>query len=168
MSSFQEQLKYLNQEAEAALKRTHKRPRPMGKSGACQCATDIFIDYSKEPRKTRAAFISTWLIGFNAEKYNQHFFKDHEFIMISSHGISGYTSASWLVYSPRRAKKQFMDYDLISNFFKESINYYIQACDNHHRVYPCINQQILNMADEECRERLLIDLDNAMPDWGNA
>ena len=168
MSSFQEQLKYLNQEAEAALKRKHKRPPAMGKSGACQCSTDTFIDYSKDPRRTRAAFISTWLIGFNAEKYNQHFFKDHEFIMISSHGISGYTSASWLVYSPRRAKKQFMDYDLISNFFKESINYYIQACDNHHRVYPCINQQILNMADEECRERLLIDLNNAMPDWGNA
>ena len=168
MSSFQEQLKYLNQEAEAALKRKHKRPPAMGKSGACQCSTDTFIDYSKDPRRTRAAFISTWLIGFNAEKYNQHFFKDHEFIMISSHGISGYTSAGWLVYSPRRAKKQFMDYDLISNFFKESINYYIQACDNHHRVYPCINQQILNMADEECRERLLIDLNNAMPDWGNA
>ncbi|MDC1149951.1 hypothetical protein OAT47_00505 [Gammaproteobacteria bacterium] len=168
MSSFQEQLKYLNQEAEAALKRKHKRPPAMGKSGACQCSTDTFIDYSKEPRRTRAAFISTWLIGFNAEKYNQHFFKDHEFIMISSHGIPGYTSASWLVYSPRRAKKQFMDYDLISNFFKESINYYIQACDNHHRVYPCINQQILNMADEECRERLLIDLNNVMPDWGNA
>lgn len=168
MSNFQEQLEYLNQETEAALKRTHKRPRPMGRSGACQCATDIFIDYSKEPRKTRAAFISTWLIGFNAEKYNQHFFTDHEFIMINSHGISGYTSASWLVYSPRRAKKQFIDYDLISNFFKESINYYIQACDNHHRIYPCINQQILDMTDEECRERLLIDLDNAMPDWSNA
>ena len=168
MSSFQEQLKYLNQEAEAALKRKHKRPPAMGKSGACQCSTDTFIDYSKDPRRTRAAFISTWLIGFNAEKYNQHFFKDHEFIMISSHGISGYTSASWLVYSPRRAKKQFMDYDLISNFFKESINYYIQACDNHHRIYPCINQQILDMTDEECRERLLIDLDNAMPDWSNA
>ena len=102
MSSFQEQLKYLNQEAEAAVKRKHKRPPAMGKSGACQCSTDTFIDYSKEPRQTRAAFISTWLIGFNAEKYNRHFFKDHEFIMISSHGISGYTSASWLVYSPRR------------------------------------------------------------------
>ena len=165
MSSFQEQLKYLNQEAEAALKRKHKRPPAMGKSGACQCSTDIFIDYSKEPRRTRAAFISTWLIGFNAEKYNPHFFKDHEFIMISSHGISGYTSASWLVYSPRRAKKQFMDYDLISDFFKESINYYIQACANHHRIYTCINKQILDMIDEECRERLLIDLDNAMPDW---
>ena len=165
MSSFQEQLKYLNQEAEAALKRKHKRPPAMGKSGACQCATDIFIDYSKEPRKTRAAFISTWLIGFNAEKHNPHFFNDHEFIMINNHGVSGYTSASWLVYSPRGLKKQFMDYDLISNFFKESINYYIQACANHHRIYPCINKQILNMIDKECRERLLVDLDNAMPDW---
>ena len=164
MSSFQEQLKYLNQEAEAALKRKHNRPHPMGKSGACQCATDIFIDYSKEPRLTRAAFISTWLIGFNAEKHNPHFFNDHKFIMINNHGVSGYTSASWLVYSPRGLKKQFMDYDLISNFFKESINYYIQACDNHHRIYPCINQQILDMTDEECRESLLIDLDNAMPD----
>jgi hypothetical protein len=168
MSSFQEQLKYLNQEAEAALKRKHKRPRPMGKSGACQCATDIFIDYSKEPRKTRAAFISTWLIGFNAEKYNRHFFKDHEFIRISGHGVPGSCNASWLVYSVRGLKKQFMDYDLISNFFKESISYYIQACDNHHRIYTCINQQILDMTDEECRERLLIDLDNAMPDWSNA
>jgi hypothetical protein len=168
MSSFQEQLKYLNQEAEAALKRKYKRPRPMGRSGACQCATDTFIDYSKEPRRTRAAFISTWLIGFNAEKYNQHFFTDHEFIMINSHGISGYSSASWLVYSPRRLKKQFMDYDLISNFFKESINYYIQACDNHNRIYPCIKQQILDMTDEECRGRLLMNLDNAMPDWSNA
>jgi len=164
MSSFQEQLKYLNQEAEAALKRKHNRPHPMGKSGACQCATDIFIDYSKEPRLTRAAFISTWLIGFNAEKHNPHFFNDHKFIMINNHGISGYTSASWLVYSPRGLKKQFMDYDLISNFFKESINYYIQACANHHRIYPCINKQILNMIDKECRERLLVDLDNAMPD----
>jgi len=168
MSSFQEQLKYLNQEAEAALKRKHKRPAAMGKSGACQCATDIFIDYSKEPRKTRAAFISTWLIGFNAEKYNRHFFKDHEFIRISSHGVPGSCNASWLVYSVRGLKKQFMDYDLISNFFKESISYYIQACDNHHRIYTCINQQILDMTDEECRERLLIDLDNAMPDWSNA
>lgn len=168
MSSFHEQLKYLNQEAEAALKRKHKRPPAMGRSGACQCSTDTFIDYSKEPKRTRAAFISTWLIGFNAEKYNQQFFKDHEFIMINSHGISSYTSASWLVYSPRRAKKQFMDYALISNFFKESINYYIQACANHHRIYPCINKQILNMIDKECRERLLIDLNNAMPDWGNA
>jgi hypothetical protein len=167
MSSFQEQLKYLNQEAEAALKRTHNRPRPMGRSGACQCATDMFIDYSKEPRQTRAAFISTWLIGFNAEKYNRYFFKDHEFIMINNHGVSGSCSASWLVYSPRRTKKQFMDYDLISNFFKESINYYIQACDNHHRIYPCINEQILNMTDEECRERLLVDLNTAMPDWSN-
>jgi hypothetical protein len=91
-----------------------------------------------------------------------------KFIMINSHGISGYSSASWLVYSPRRLKKQFMDYDLISNFFKESINYYIQACDNHNRIYPCIKQQILDMTDEECRGRLLMNLDNAMPDWSNA
>ena len=164
MINFEEQLQYLNQEAEAAIQRKKHRPPAMGRFGACQCATDTFIDYSKEPRRTRAAFISTWLIGFNAEKYNRHFFTDHEFIMINSHGISGYSSASWLVYSPRRLKKQFMDYDLISNFFKESINYYIQACDNHHRIYPCINQQISDMSDKECRERLLVELDDAMLD----
>ena len=164
MVIFEEQLQYLNQEAEAAIQRKKHRPLAMGRVSVCQCSTDIFIDYSKEPRQTRAAFISTWLIGFNAGKYNQQFFRDYKFIKINSHGTSDICPANWLVYSARRGKKKFMDYDLISDFFKESVNYYIHACDNHHRIYPCINQQIIDMSDKECRERLLIDLDDAMQD----
>ena len=164
MINFEEQLQYLNQEAEAAIQRKKHRPPAMGRFSACQCSTDTFIDYSIKPKQTRAAFISTWLIGYNAEKYNKQFFNEHEFIKIKSHGISGSCPANWLVYSIRREIKKFMDYDLISDFFKESLNYYIHACDNHHKIYPCINQQILDMSDKECRERLLVELDDAMLD----
>ena len=78
MNKLEEQLDFLNHQAEKYI----ARPRRGAIGGnaergysVCSCTSENFINYSSNQLLTRATFVSTWLIGFNAAEINKQFFE---------------------------------------------------------------------------------------------
>ena len=69
LNKLEEQLEHLNFQAELSRAKRRRGQVSGGPNigyGVCQCSSENFINYSDRPFHTRAAFVSTWLIGFNA------------------------------------------------------------------------------------------------------
>ena len=84
MNKLEEQLDYLNHEVEQHM----VKPRRGAIGGSvergymvCSCSSENFINYSSNQWLTRASFVSTWLIGFNAAENNKQFFEKYNFLI---------------------------------------------------------------------------------------
>ena len=123
MNKLEEQLDHLNYQAEL-----HRAKRIGGALGGnadrgysvCICSSERFINYSSHQCATRAAFVSTWLIGFNAAEINKDFYYKFDFFKLISHAIMDNCCPSWII-SPRISKKTFYDYTLMWDFFEEAL-----------------------------------------------
>ena len=115
MNKLEEQLDFLNHQAEKYIARP--RRGAMGGStergySVCSCTSENFINYSSNQWLTRATFVSTWLIGFNAAEINKQFFEKYNFLTLSSHAIIDNCCPSWII-SPPFSKKTFYNYVLM-------------------------------------------------------
>ena len=163
LNKLDEQLDYLHYQVEL-----HRVKRKGGAvSGneergyrVCQCTTERFINYSSNQSATRAAFISTWLIGFNASEYNSDLLYKYNFLVVSGHGMPYDECPSWLV-SPPYSKKTFYNYDLIWEYFEEALKVYKSECTNHRDMYLGMLKCIEKMKDDDTRGCLKAALDNA-------
>ena len=112
LNKLEAQLEHLNLQAElnkAKRRRGHVSGNPDTGYGVCQCSSENFINYSDHPFHTRAAFVSTWLIGFNAAEINKDFYYKYDFFKLISHAIMDNCCPSWII-SPRISKKTFYGY----------------------------------------------------------
>ena len=166
LNKLAEQLDHLNYQAELG-RAKRKRVRASGNTergyGICQCMSEDFINYSSHQWSTRAAFVSTWLIGFNASEINQQFFDKYNFFTLWSHSLSDHCCPSWII-SPRHSKKTFYNYSLMWEYFEEALKVYKSECTNHRDMYLGMLKCIEGMNDDEARGCLKAALDNAFAD----
>ena len=166
MNKLEEQLDHLNYQVEVhRAKRRHVVIGGNADSGyqVCMCSSEKFINYSYHQFCTRAAFVSTWLIGFNAAEINKNFFYKYNFLTLSSHGIADNTCPSWII-SPNSSKKTFYRYPLMWDYFEEALKVYKSECTNHRDMYLGMLKCIEGMNDDEARGCLKAALDNAFAD----
>ena len=100
MNKLEEQLEHLNYQGElsrAKRRRGQVAGNPDRGYSVCQCSSEIFINYSNRPFHTRAAFVSTWLIGFNAAEINKGFYYKYDFFQLISHSIMDHCCPSWII-----------------------------------------------------------------------
>ena len=166
MNKLEEQLDHLNYQTEL-----HRAKRIGGALGGnadrgysvCICSSERFINYSSHQYATRAAFVSTWLIGFNAAEINRHFFNKYNFLILSSHGIPGNSCPSWII-SSNFSKKTFFNYPLMWDYFEEALKVYKEECSNHKEMYLGMIECINKMQDDEARGSLTAALDYVFRD----
>ena len=160
MNKLEEQLDYLHYQIEL---RTAKSPGFIYKFGAvnafCLTRTERFINYSDNPYVTRAVFISTWLIGYDAFFHNKEFYKKYPFVLVLDR-LHDLQNPSWLAfYRHEKEDRTFYDEDLIGEYFSEALKFYLEECSNHHLIYPYMKKNIKGIDDEKVRGRLLLELD---------
>ena len=164
MNKLEEQLEYLN--FQAGLNRAKKRQVNGNVSDGyrvCQCSSEMFISYSSRPVHTRAAFVSTWLIGFNAAEINKDFYYKYDFFELISHSIMDHCCPSWII-SPRNSKKIIYDYILMKDCFEEALLTYKEECSNHKQMYRGMTECIERMEDEEASGSLMAVLNYVFKD----
>ena len=161
MNKLEEQLDFLNHQAEKYI----ARPRRGAIGGSadrgysvCSCTSEHFINYSSNQWLTRATFVSTWLIGFNAAEINKQFFEKYNFLTLSSHAIIDNCCPSWII-SPPFSKKTFYNYVLMWDCFEEALAVYKEECSNHKEMYRGMEKSIKSMEDEDARGSLSAALD---------
>ena len=166
LNKLEEQLDHLNYQAELG-RAKRRRVRASGNTergyGICQCMSEDFINYSSHQWSTRAAFISTWLIGFNASEINQQFFDKYNFFTLWSHSLSDHCCPSWII-SPRYSKKTFYNYPLMWDYFEEALTVYKDECSNHKEIYRGISICIERIEDEEASGSLMAAMDYVFKD----
>ena len=166
MNKLEEQLEHLNYQVEL-----HIAKRKGGAVGGnkdighsvCCCSSERFINYSYQQKHTRAAFVSTWLIGFNAAVTNRLFYDRYNFLRLSSHAICDDACPSWIV-SPPFSKKTFYDYTLMWDCFEEALAVYKKECRNHKEMYLGMAESINKMEDEDARGSLTAALEYVFED----
>ena len=161
LNKLEEQLEHLNFQAElnkAKRRRGQVAGNPDRGYSVCQCSSENFINYSDRPFHTRAAFVSTWLIGFNAAEINKDFYYKYNFFQLISHAIMDNCCPSWII-SPRISKKTFYDYTLMWDCFEEALLTYKDECSNHKEMYRGMTECIKEMKDEDARGSLTAALD---------
>ena len=169
MNSLEEQLDYLNYQAEIRKAKQgfniSVMQNPDRKFSFCMCQTEDFINYSDNQRATRAAYISTWLIGFNLTSYfNQHLYHKYKFVSVMTHGDASNCSASWLA-SPRSEKnKTFYDYELMWDYFERALFVLKNESPNHLWIYQKILRCIKDVTDDDSRNCLRAALDYVYPE----
>tara|TARA_B110000003_G_scaffold213079_1_gene212095 strand:- start:365 stop:907 length:543 start_codon:yes stop_codon:yes gene_type:complete len=166
MNKLEEQLDYLNYQAELH-RAKGKRGVVSGNIGigysVCMCSSENFINYSSHQWSTRAAFVSTWLIGFNAAEINPQFFDKYNFLTLSTHSIADNCCPCWIV-SPRLSKKTFYNYPLMWDYFEEALVIYKEECSNHKEMYCGMTECIERMEDEEASGSLIAALNYVFKD----
>lgn len=166
LNKLEEQLEHLNLQAElniAKRRRGQVAGNPNRGYSVCQCSSENFINYSDRPFHTRAAFVSTWLIGFNAAEINKDFYYKYDFFQLISHAIMDNCCPSWII-SPRISKKTFYDYTLMWDCFEEALLTYKDECSNHKEMYRGMAECIKEMKDEDARGSLTAALDYVFRD----
>jgi hypothetical protein len=166
VNKLEKQLEHLNLQAELNIAKK-RRGQVCGNSGSgysvCQCSSENFINYSDHPFHTRAAFVSTWLIGFNAAEINKDFYYKYNFLRLISHAIMDNCCPSWII-SPRLSKKTFYDYALMWSCFEEALINYKDECSNHKEMYLGMTECIKRMEDEDARGSLKAAMDYVFRD----
>ncbi len=166
MNKLEEQLDFLNYRAEKYMV-SPRRGAVCGNAErgytVCMCSSEHFINHSSNECLTRAAFVSTWLIGFNAAKINKQFFRKYNFLTLDSHGIADNCCPSWII-SPAFSKKTFFNYVLMWDCFEEALAVYKEECSNHKEMYRGMEKSIKRMEDEEARGSLTAALDSVYED----
>ena len=166
MNKLEEQLDHLNYQSELG-RAKQRRVRASGNTengyGICQCQSEDFINYSTRQFSTRAAFVSTWLIGFNASEINQQFFDKYNFFTLWSHALADHCCPSWII-SPRFSKKTFYNYPLMWDYFEEALTVYKEECSNRKEMYRGITECIERMEDEEASGSLMAALNYVFKD----
>ena len=162
LNKLEEQLDHLNYQVE--VHRAKRRAVVIGGNAdsgyqVCMCSSEKFINYSYHQFCTRAAFVSTWLIGFNAAEINKNFFYKYNFLTLSSHGIADNTCPSWII-SPNSLKKTFYNYPLMSDYFEKALTVYKEECSNHKEMYRRMAECIKEMKDEDARGSLMAAMDS--------
>lgn len=166
MNKLEEQLDHLNYQAE--IHKAKRRGLALGGNPdrgyqVCICSSEKFINYSSHQFSTRAAFVSTWLIGFNAAEINENFFYKYNFLTLSSHGVADNACPSWII-SPNFSKKTFYNYPLMWDYFEEALTVYKEECSNHKEMYRGITECIERMEDEEASGSLMAALNYVFRD----
>ena len=164
MNKLEEQLEYLN--FQAGLNRAKRRQVNGNVSDGyrvCQCSSEMFITYSSRPVHTRAAFVSTWLIGFNAAEINKDFYYKYDFFELTSHSLMDHCCPSWII-SPRNSKKIIYDYTLMKDCFEEALLTYKEECSNHKDMFSRMAECIKEMKDEDARGSLTAAMDYVFRD----
>tara|TARA_B110000259_G_C13922135_1_gene365256 strand:+ start:107 stop:652 length:546 start_codon:yes stop_codon:yes gene_type:complete len=166
MNKLEEQLDYLHYQVELHI--TKRKGGAISGSKergyrVCQCTTERFINYSSNQQATRAAFISTWLIGFNASNHNSDLMNKYNFVAVSGHGMPDDECSSWLV-SPPHGKKTFFNNDLIWEYFEEALKVYKSECTNHREMYQGMLKSIKRMEEDDTSDCLTATLDKAFED----
>ena len=166
MNKLEEQLDFLNHQTEKYMVRPGHGAvggNPERGYSVCCCSSEHFINYSSNQWLTRAAFVSTWLIGFNAAEINKQFFEKYNFLTLSSHAIIDNCCPSWIISSPF-SKKTFYDYTLMWDCFEEALAVYKEECSNHKEIYLGIAKCIKEMDNENARGSLTAALDYVFED----
>ena len=104
MNQLAEQLDYLNYLCEVHRAKPRRNfvlsGTPETGFDLCTCSTERFINFSSYTnRETRAALLSTWMVGYAvhtnyAIRHMQH---DYSFVTINSHGGYDYQCPSWII-----------------------------------------------------------------------
>ena len=166
MNKLEEQLEHLNFQAELN-KAKRRRGQVAGNTdrgySVCQCSSENFINYSDRPFHTRAAFVSTWLIGFNAAEINKDFYYKYDFFELTSHSLMDHCCPSWII-SPRNSKKIIYDYTLMKDCFEEALLTYKEECSNHKDMFSRMAECIKEMKDEDARGSLTAAMDYVFRD----
>ena len=166
MNKLEEQLDYLNFQAEVHIAKRRGGAVSGNKDNGysvCCCSSENFINYSSHQFSTRAAFVSTWLVGFNAAEINENFFYKYNFLTLSSHAVMDNCCPSWII-SPNFSKKTFYNYPLMWDYFEESLTVYKEECSNHKEMYRGITECIERMEDEEASGSLMAALNYVFKD----
>ena len=84
--------------------------------GVCQCGTEKLIQGSKNQLKTRAfllfGVLFDQIIHSNFGYIHRHFEEKFKFPKLYSHGLAGYSSPEWFIYSHRGYNKE-IDWDYV-------------------------------------------------------
>ena len=179
MNQLEEQLDYLNFLCEGVL----ARPRlniviggtPEKGYGICSCSTERFINISSHTQiETRAALLSTWMVGYAASKVRGGYSLEekYKFVEIVMHG-GGFDlmCPSYIFASHHRGERLYIDYGLIGDYFEEAIlvakdefpefvhnNLYWQFADcikrmNNETAEQCLSAKLEYVFREEINER---------------
>ena len=172
MNQLEEQLDYLNYLCEVHLAKPRHHLVMSGTSergfGMCSCSTERFINFSSRTnRETRAALLSTWMVGYAVNTlYGISYLKDkYSFITIIGHGNYEYQCPSWIIspgFGAYNGEKTWFDYGLIGDYFEEAILVAKdEVKDGHHHYNMCMLflDSIKNMKDETTQQCLSAKLE---------
>ena len=172
MNQLEEQLDYLNYlcEVHRAKPRHHlvMSGTPESGFGLCSCSTERFINFSSRTnRVTRAALLSTWMVGYAVNTlYGISYLKDrYSFITVIGHGNYEYQCPSWIIspgFGAYNGEKTWFDYGLIGDYFEEAIVVAKdEVKDSHYHYSMCMLflDSIKNMKDETAQQCLSAKLE---------
>ena len=175
MNQLAEQLDYLNYlcEVHRAKSRHHlvMSGTPESGFGLCSCSTERFINFSSRTnRETRAALLSTWMVGYAVNTlYGISHLKDrYSFITVIGHGNYEYQCPSWIIspgFGAYEGGKTWFDYGLIGDYFEEAILVAKNECPEqiHRNMHWTFARSIDAMKDETTQQCLSAKLGYVFP-----
>ena len=175
MNQLEEQLDYLNYLCEGVRVKPRVNIVMSGTSergfGLCTCSTEKFINFSSYTHhETRAALLSTWMVGYAAYMNDAlvHMRHHYSFITLNSHGCDDYQCPSWIVspgFGAYEGGKTWFDYGLIGDYFEQAILVAKEDCPErtHRNMHWNFARSIDAMKDETAQQCLSAKLGYVFP-----